>query len=109
MSDEPLHNPHDRFFKEALGRKDAAVGFFPEFLPPGLAGALDWENIRRLESSFVDETLRERYSDLLFSVTWKGRELLLYCFFEHQRDSDRWMAFRLLRAFRFAVESAGRG
>ena len=97
MPEDPLHNPHDHFFKHAFGRPDAAAGFFKEYLPPELAVNLDWERLERKEGTFVDETLSERHSDLLFTVPWNDRNVLLYCLFEHQSSEDRWMPLRLLR------------
>ena len=97
MPEEPLHNPHDRFFKETLGRKETAAAFFREYLPPELVRAFDWEKLEKIDGSFVDETLRERHSDLLFTVPWKSGKVSLYCLFEHQSEPDRWMAFRILR------------
>ncbi len=78
----PLHNPNDRFFKHAFGRADAAAGFFKEYLPPELANRLNWERLERQEGTFVDETLSERHSDLLFAVPWAGRNVFPYCRFE---------------------------
>ncbi len=97
MSDTPLHNPHDRFFKETLGRTPTAAEFFRTYLPEEVASKLDWGRLERKDGSFVDETLRERHADLLFTVPWKDSEVFLYCLFEHQSNPDRWMAFRLLR------------
>ena len=97
MSEPPLYNPHDKFFKETLGRATTAAAFFRAYLPPELASTLDWDRLERREGSFVDETLRERHADLLFTVPWKEKEVFLYCLFEHQSEPDRWMAFRLLR------------
>ncbi len=97
MSEPPLHNPHDKFFKETFGRTTTAAEFFRTYLPPELGLLLDWDRLERKDGSFVDETLRERDADLLFTVQWKNRELFLYCLFEHQSEPDRWMALRLLR------------
>ena len=42
MSEPPLHNPHDKFFKETLGRTTTAAEFFGEYLPSEVASRLDW-------------------------------------------------------------------
>lgn len=97
MSEEAIHNPHDHFFKETLGRRAAAAKFFQAYLTPGLVAHLDWERLERQEASFVDETLRQRHADLLYAVPWKGQRLFIYCLFEHQTSQDPLMAFRLIR------------
>jgi len=67
-------------------------------MPAALAEVLDWPTLAPCPGNFVDSALRERYTDVLFSVTWRGGgEALLYILFEHQSTSDRRMAFRCLR------------
>jgi hypothetical protein len=48
-------------------------------------------------ASFVDEALKWRYSDLLFTVPMEGRDAFVYVLVEHQSSSDPLMAFRMLR------------
>jgi hypothetical protein len=66
-------------------------------LPPRLAGGIDWSTLTLVGGSFVDEALKERHSDLLFSARLEGKEMLVYLLFEHQSTVDDHMAFRLLR------------
>src|SRR5262249_34875798 len=47
--------------------------------------------------SFVDEALKERHTDLLFTVRIEGRTGLVYVLYEHQSRVDALMAFRILR------------
>ena len=97
VPEEPLHNPHDRFFKKAFLTKKAAADFLRDFLPPGLSTRLSLDTLERRPGSFVDEALRERHSDLLFKVRWnEGGDLFVYVLFEHQSEEDPLMAFRLL-------------
>jgi predicted transposase YdaD len=49
---------------------------------------LDLESLRLMPGSFVDDELRSRHTDLLFSVTFRGRPALIYVLFEHQRHSS---------------------
>jgi predicted transposase/invertase (TIGR01784 family) len=51
----------------------------------------------RGSACYVDEVLRERFSDLLFSVKIDGREAFVYVLLEHQSTVDDSMGFRLLR------------
>jgi len=37
-----MNNPHDRFFKETLTRKENAASFFREYLPEDVTSGLDW-------------------------------------------------------------------
>jgi predicted transposase/invertase (TIGR01784 family) len=47
--------------------------------------------------SFVDEALRERFTDLLYSVELAGRPAFLYLLLEHQSTVDHMLVFRLWR------------
>jgi hypothetical protein len=48
-------------------------------------------------ASFVDEALKWRYSDLLFTAPLDGRDAFVYLLVEHQSSADPLMAFRMLR------------
>jgi Putative transposase, YhgA-like len=47
--------------------------------------------------SFVDEALRWRHSDVLFTAPLDGRDAFVYVLVEHQSSDDPLMAFRVLR------------
>ena len=93
-----LVNPHDRFFKEALARPDAARDFLRYYLPAEVTRLLDLSVLQLVKDSFVDETLREHYSDLLYEVgLLDGRGAYVYVLFEHKSYSDPLVALQLLR------------
>lgn len=70
----------------------------PHALPRALVARLDFATLTLRPGSYVDEALRERHSDLLFSIlTTEGQPLLLHLLFEHQSTVDALMVFRLLR------------
>ncbi|MBI4879550.1 MAG: Rpn family recombination-promoting nuclease/putative transposase [Planctomycetes bacterium] len=57
---------------------------------------MDTSTLQLVPGSFVDETLRETISDLLFTVELMGESTLLYLLFEHQSTPDRTMPLRFL-------------
>lgn len=63
-----------------------------------LAERLDWGTLRLEPGSYVEESLRDSMSDLLFSVCRYGssRRGLVYLLWDHQRNPDRLMPLRLL-------------
>jgi len=93
---QPVHSPHDKFFKETFSRPEVAREFFQTYLPPCLVEAIDWQTLKLEPTSFVDERLAGASSDLLYSVRLHGEPVLLYCLFEHQSTVDPDMPFRLL-------------
>jgi predicted transposase YdaD len=44
----------------------------------------------------VDETHRDRHSDIVYRTKTRGQVAFLYILFEHQSTPDFWMIFRLL-------------
>jgi predicted transposase/invertase (TIGR01784 family) len=90
-------NAHDALFKAAFSQVEHAAGELRHVLPPALSARLDFSTLRLRRGTFVDEALKERQSDLLFSASLGGPRLLLYLLFEHQSTVEALMAFRLLR------------
>lgn len=95
-----VHEPHDALFKATFSSLEAAAEEFRAVLPAALANALDWSTLALESGSFIEDALKKRFSDLLFSVSPVGapsHRVLLYLLFEHQSQPRELMAFRLLR------------
>ncbi|MCU0778371.1 MAG: Rpn family recombination-promoting nuclease/putative transposase [Akkermansiaceae bacterium] len=97
MSDETLHQPHDKLFKSAFGDPATAAAFLRWEIPATLSRAIDWDSLRLEPGSFVDSHYRHSESDLLFSAPLGGCGCFVYLLFEHQCSPDPWIALRLLR------------
>jgi hypothetical protein len=91
-----LTQPHDALFKWTFSQREHAAALLKAALPPALRDAADWTTLRLLKGSFVDKALRERHSDLLYSVEVAGQPLLVYTLIEHQRKVQALMALRML-------------
>ena len=89
--------PHDSIFRQIFGVPENAASQLRAVLPPGLAVRLDLSRLAQVPASFVDEALKWRYSDLLFTVPLEGRDAFVYVLVEHQSSNDALMAFRMLR------------
>jgi hypothetical protein len=89
--------PHDSVFRQIFGVPENAASQLRAVLPPGLAGRLDLGRLARVSGSFVDEALKWRHSDLLFTAPLDGRDALVYVLVEHQSSADPLMACRVLR------------
>ncbi len=106
-----ISNPHDRFFKEVFSRPDVAEDFVMNYLPPSITEAFAAGTFRLRKDSFVDETLREHFSDLLYEVDFKAEQSGFVCLlFEHKSYPQTDVAFQLFRYIaRVLVESAKNG
>jgi predicted transposase/invertase (TIGR01784 family) len=89
-----MNNPHDRFCKETLTRKENAVSFFREHLPQDVAGRADWRTLTIVKETFISPDLKERFSDIVYTVRVKGLLVFLYLLFEHQSTIDVLMPLR---------------
>ena len=86
MSDETIHNPHDKLFKAGFGDPATAAAFLRVELPAGVASLIDWAALRPEPGTFVDSHYRHSETDLLFSAPLAGKPCLVYLLFEHQTN-----------------------
>jgi predicted transposase/invertase (TIGR01784 family) len=89
--------PHDSVFRQVFGAPANAASQLRAVLPPALTARLDLDQLTRVPASFVDEALKWRHSDLLFTAPLDGRDAFVYVLVEHQSSDDPLMAFRILR------------
>jgi predicted transposase YdaD len=93
-----LHSPHDRFFKAVFGRVDIAAEFLAGYLPPDVAGALDWPTLRAVKDSFLDPDLALHPTDLLYEVSLCGGGIgYAHVLFEHKSYVEARIGLDLLR------------
>ena len=93
-----ITNPHDKFFKEALTQPGAALAFLRDYLPPDVAAQLDLTHLQLVKDSFVDETLQEHFSDLVYEVALRNAGRAYICvLFEHKSYVDSLSALQVLR------------
>ena len=103
MSEESIHQPHDKLFKAGFGEPANAAGFLRWEIPAALSEKIDWNQLQVEPGSFVDSHYRHTESDLLFSAPLAlldsdtNSKCLVYLLFEHQIAQDRLLALRLLR------------
>ena len=88
---------HDALFKATFSQIEHATGELEQALPAAIVARIDFTTLALRSGSFVDEALKERHTDLLFTAVLDGRPALLYVLFEHQSAPEALMAFRLLR------------
>lgn len=90
--------PHDAAFRQFLTQPEIARDFMDIHLPPALRAICDLSTIKLESGSFVEDDLRQYFSDVLYSLkTTAGDNSYVYVLIEHQSTPDKHMAFRLLR------------
>jgi len=89
--------PHDSLFKKIFGKPEHAASQLRAVLPRRLTGRLDLGRLAQVPGTFVDEALRQRHTDCLFSAPLDGQDAYVYILMEHQSKSDPLMPYRMLR------------
>jgi predicted transposase/invertase (TIGR01784 family) len=74
-----------------------AASWLRAVLPSGLTARLDLARLAPVPASFIDESLKWRHSDLLFTAPLDSRDAFVYVLVEHQSSGDPLMAYRMLR------------
>ena len=92
-----ITNPHDKFFKESMGRREIAASFIREYLPAEIKKHIDFRTLKITKDSHIDNEFREHFSDIIYTVRISGKQSYLYFLFEHKSYSDIHTAFQLLR------------
>jgi len=77
--------PHDAFFKAVMGRPDVARDFVFHYLPREITARLDPDFVDADPESYVDEDLKEYFSDVTVSMRLlDARPADVYFLFEHK-------------------------
>lgn len=113
MTSEPTKpsSPHDALFKRTFSNVENAAAELRAVLPPSIVAETDFETLKVVPGSFVNELYSEVHSDLLYEVQVRGRRALVYVLFEHQSTVEPLMPQRLLgyisRVLEHHVEKKG--
>ena len=79
-----INNPHDKFVKEVLDRKENAVDFFKSVLPPDTKRHIDFTTLTQEKDTFINEQLHDRYSDIIYSCSYAEEKAKLVLLFDHK-------------------------
>ena len=95
MAAKKIHKHKNNFFIDTFSRKEAAIDL-REYLPVDIRASIAWNSIQTESAHFVDATLLDKESDMLYSVKLNHGNAFVYVLLEHQSCEDKWMKFRLL-------------
>ena len=87
---------HDRGYKLLFSNKEMMRDLLLEFVTEEWVDGLDLDTLDRVHDSFVTDDLRERFDDIIWRVSFRGRMVYLCLIVEFQSSPDRWIAGRLM-------------
>jgi hypothetical protein len=88
---------HDHLVKYTFNDVEHARGILATALPARIVEVTDLTSLSLRPGSFVDESLQDCYSDILYAARIKGREALLYFLLEHKSNPDQLTPLQVLR------------
>ncbi|MBW5879303.1 Rpn family recombination-promoting nuclease/putative transposase [Yersinia enterocolitica] len=89
--------PHDATFRQFLTQPEIARDFMELHLPAELRTICNLNTLKLESGSFVEDDLRQYFSDVLYSVKTTEGDGYVHVLIEHQSSPDKHMAFRLIR------------
>lgn len=86
-----LHKPHDKYFKYLLSAVEVADELLRYCLPASLLSQMRMETLTPAQGSFVDESLKEHFTDVVYLAHSTDEKNFKIAFlFEHKsRDGKR--------------------
>ncbi|MBF0121176.1 MAG: Rpn family recombination-promoting nuclease/putative transposase [Desulfobacterales bacterium] len=93
---ELIFKPYDKYFKELLEKTDHARSFFENYLSSSILQLLDLNTLRIEKESFIEEDLKEYFSDLLYSVKFGDKTGYVYLLLEHKSDLYKYVSLQML-------------
>ena len=80
-----IQNPHDKFFKEVFSDKETAADFLKHVVPEEIVKSLDFAMLAPDKTSYIDEELKEYYSDVVYRCKYKSNVFIqIILLFEHK-------------------------
>ncbi|MCK5838043.1 MAG: Rpn family recombination-promoting nuclease/putative transposase, partial [Desulfobacula sp.] len=92
-----ISSPHDKYFKFNLSIKRNAVEFFTNYFPDEILKLTNFETLEISKDSFVDEELKEYFSDILYTVNIAGSDSYIYILLEHKSYNDTLTVIQTLK------------
>jgi predicted transposase YdaD len=92
-----LIRSHDALFRFVFGEPEQMADLLRIQLPAAVTAAIDWPSSCRVEGTFVDKALQARHSDLLFTASVAGGDVLLYVLCEHKSAPEPLVPLQLAR------------
>ncbi len=94
-----LKKPHDKYVKYVLSHHQVALEFLKYALPEDLQKLIDFDSLEPTEDSFIDEAMKEHFSDTSFLLKFLDDSLLRVNFWvEHKSEKpDYPISLQLLK------------
>ena len=91
-----VKNPHNNFVEYVFSQPEEAKSLLENYLPDSIAEHIDFSSLEVLKDTFIDEDLKDYYSDLIFRVNFADTKGYLYLIFDHKSSVDKKIHLQLI-------------
>ena len=84
-----LYHSHDRLFRETWSDLSNARSFLQNYLPEKVLNIVRLDTLEICKDSFIEQDLKDYYSDMLYRVDLGESPGYIYFLFEHKSSPDR--------------------
>ncbi|HQO40621.1 MAG TPA: Rpn family recombination-promoting nuclease/putative transposase, partial [Spirochaetota bacterium] len=88
---------HDRGYKYLFSHPMLVKELLESFVGMDWIQEIDFSKAVSVNTSFVSDEFKNRESDIIYRLKFRGKELYLFLLIEFQSTVDRYMALRMLR------------
>jgi len=79
-----IFNPHDKFSKETFSIRENVIDFLQGTFPEEILEKLDLFTLALDNNSYIDEELKEHFSDIVYTCFCENNELKMALLFVHK-------------------------
>ena len=97
MSKEKSGLKYDSFYRKIFSQRNNLEDLLRNALPKQYADKIDMSSIKLLKESFVDDKLRNTYSDMLIDVKIANKDAKFYILIEHKANYNKFTLLQMLK------------
>jgi predicted transposase/invertase (TIGR01784 family) len=86
----------DKSYKLLFSHACMVKELLRDFVKEDWVKKLDFSTLKKYNNSFVDESLKERFDDVIWTVKWGTKRLYIYILLEFQSEIDFHMSVRIM-------------
>jgi predicted transposase/invertase (TIGR01784 family) len=86
----------DKSYKLLFSHAQMVKELLRDFVREDWVKKLDFSTLKKYNNSFVDENLKERFDDVIWTLKWGKKRLYVYILLEFQSETDFHMSVRMM-------------
>ena len=92
-----MGNQHDTRYKKLFKNPILVEELLTSFVDEDFIKDLDFKTLKKLDKSFVSDAFKNKESDMIYQIDFKGDLIYIFLLLEFQSSVDKKMSLRMLR------------